>query len=318
MTLHIIIAINRDLGGKMKNFDVSNEFRNYSGEYIKKNILEAHGITQKKLAELLNVSRQTINHLVKGTIHLTPTMALKLSSAYGESVEFWLNLEDNYKDNRITPDDNKRNLLIQKWKTQSAHTLVDFEIKSALELGMLGSNFSANSIQPASYDLRIGEKAIFSSTNKKHKSINLIEETPLFEPHSIAVLSTKEKIEFPKFLLGRLGSMTSLTSNAIIALFGAHVDPGFKGVLYITLINLGNNKFPIEYEQPFITMEISYLSMHPKNPYSSGINVNRENFSASEIGAVKPIEDTNIKENQSFTTAQLAAARQLIDSFEKK
>ena len=51
----------------------------HPGIYIKENVLNQKNMTQKTLAEILGVSRQTINLLVQGKAHLTPAMALRLS-----------------------------------------------------------------------------------------------------------------------------------------------------------------------------------------------------------------------------------------------
>ena len=45
------------------------------------------------LADALDVSRQTINELVRERRAVSPAMALRLSRLFGNSAEFWLNAQ---------------------------------------------------------------------------------------------------------------------------------------------------------------------------------------------------------------------------------
>ena len=101
-------------------------------------------------------------------------------------------------------------------------------------------------------------------------------------PNSTAVIQTLEELNFPIFLLGRLGNMTKLASQGILIIHGHQVDPGFRGHIYVTLKNLGNSTFNIVYGKPFLSLEIVYLSVHPKQPYK-GKNLDRKDFSENEI-----------------------------------
>ncbi len=50
-------------------------------------------LTVATLAESVGVLRQSINELLRGRRALTPEMALRLSSLFGNSPEFWLNAQ---------------------------------------------------------------------------------------------------------------------------------------------------------------------------------------------------------------------------------
>lgn len=63
------------------------------GRFIQHDILDEYGLTQDQLAQRLRVSRLTVNELVKGKRALTASMALRLSRLTGQSVEYWLNLQ---------------------------------------------------------------------------------------------------------------------------------------------------------------------------------------------------------------------------------
>lgn len=50
-------------------------------------------ITQERLAEVLNVSRYSVNQLMNGKRAVTAEMALRLGRVLSTSAEFWLDLQ---------------------------------------------------------------------------------------------------------------------------------------------------------------------------------------------------------------------------------
>ncbi len=65
----------------------------HPGEILLKDFLEPMGITQRELADALHVPYQRINELVNQKRGMTPSTALRLSKFFGNSSEFWLNLQ---------------------------------------------------------------------------------------------------------------------------------------------------------------------------------------------------------------------------------
>ncbi len=52
-----------------------------------------YGLTVSGLADALGVSRQSVNELVRERRAVSPEMALRLGRLFGNSPEFWLNLQ---------------------------------------------------------------------------------------------------------------------------------------------------------------------------------------------------------------------------------
>ena len=52
-----------------------------------------YDLTVTGLAAAVGVSRQTVNELLRGRRAVSPEMALRLSRLFGNSPEFWLNLQ---------------------------------------------------------------------------------------------------------------------------------------------------------------------------------------------------------------------------------
>lgn len=65
----------------------------HPGEILREDFMPDYGLTVSGLAEALGVSRQTVNELLRERRSLSPEMALRLSTLFGNSAEFWLNLQ---------------------------------------------------------------------------------------------------------------------------------------------------------------------------------------------------------------------------------
>lgn len=67
------------------------------GEILLKDFLEPMEITQRQLADVLHVPYQRINELVNQKRGITPSTAIRLSKFFGNSSNFWLNLQQNWE-----------------------------------------------------------------------------------------------------------------------------------------------------------------------------------------------------------------------------
>ena len=63
----------------------------HPGEMLREDHLPDYGLTVAGLAEALNVSRQSVNELLRGRRAVSPAMALRLARLFGNTPEFWLN-----------------------------------------------------------------------------------------------------------------------------------------------------------------------------------------------------------------------------------
>ena len=65
----------------------------HPGEIVREDFMPDYGLTVSTLASALRVSRQSINELVRERRAVSPEMALRLGRLFGNSAEFWLNLQ---------------------------------------------------------------------------------------------------------------------------------------------------------------------------------------------------------------------------------
>lgn len=144
--------------------------------------------------------------------------------------------------------------------------LVDTQIKAAIESGeIILENFSENSLQPASYDMRIGEEGFTSDskvvTNIKEKGVLVLKRG------DFGVVSTHEIIELPSDYTARIGLRSYFSRKGLVATTGPQIDPGYRGKLFIGLINLSPSDLALTYKQPFCTIELHKLEEPASNPY---------------------------------------------------
>ncbi len=69
----------------------------HPGEMLLKEFLEPMEITQQALAQAIGVPYQRVNELVNQKRGITPSTALRLSKFFGNSPDFWLNLQNGWE-----------------------------------------------------------------------------------------------------------------------------------------------------------------------------------------------------------------------------
>jgi antitoxin HigA-1 len=67
----------------------------HPGEYLRE-ILDDMALTQAALADALGVSAMRVSHLLKGDRPMTAELALRLGRAFGQTPQYWLNLQSTY------------------------------------------------------------------------------------------------------------------------------------------------------------------------------------------------------------------------------
>lgn len=81
---------------KTKNRNIERLANVHPGRIIRKEVLEARGMSQTALANATGLPVSRINDLVKERRGITADSAIRLSRALGTSVELWLNLQQSY------------------------------------------------------------------------------------------------------------------------------------------------------------------------------------------------------------------------------
>lgn len=67
----------------------------HPGEFLRE-VLEDRGLSQAHFARVIGVSPMRISHVIKGTRPVTAELALLFGRAFGQSPQYWLNLQGTY------------------------------------------------------------------------------------------------------------------------------------------------------------------------------------------------------------------------------
>lgn len=148
-----------------------------------------------------------------------------------------------------------------------AGTLTDAEIIDRCSNGQLiTESFKPENIKQACYELRASNTYYeVYNNNKRHDVTN--NQYILLKPKECLVLITKERLELPRNILGRILTKGKLFSIGISAV-NTYADPGFQGRLGIVLINLSNSYLKIIEGQAIAKIEFSELDHDVTRPYT--------------------------------------------------
>jgi antitoxin HigA-1 len=69
----------------------------HPGEILSEEFLKPLDMSANRLAEALGVPSNRISLIIAGERGITADTALRLSAAFGTTVQFWLNLQQNYE-----------------------------------------------------------------------------------------------------------------------------------------------------------------------------------------------------------------------------
>jgi addiction module HigA family antidote len=68
----------------------------HPGLTVRHDCLEPLGLTVTEAANVLRVTRQTLNNLLNAKSGISPEMAVRLAKAFGSSAETWLGIQLDY------------------------------------------------------------------------------------------------------------------------------------------------------------------------------------------------------------------------------
>jgi len=159
--------------------------------------------------------------------------------------------------------------------------LTDNELKKAMEKGDIEIKpFEEKQLQSATYDMRLGKRAIISKTvtlkelkdqidKEEAKEINVDEERSIRIPGgSFALVTTLERIKLGQTYAGHIGMSTYYVRKGLSLLSGLQIDPGWDGVLILGLANVSPRSITVDYQDDICSIEIHRLNIEPDKVYS--------------------------------------------------
>lgn len=104
---------------------------------------------------------------------------------------------------------------------------------------LICEGFDQNSLQAASYDFRIGVRAIVGGNSNE---TDLTKDRLIIEPGSYAGIISMEKVKLPANVFAQIGSKRKFSYDGLILLTGSIIDPGYEGHLLFGLYNASTKK----------------------------------------------------------------------------
>lgn len=141
--------------------------------------------------------------------------------------------------------------------------LPDADIKRLSEEVRLIDPFDEKALQPASYDLRIGDEYMHQGVIHGFESSGT--QSVVVRPGEFLILTSHEKINVPQDMVGHCGLTSVWCRRGLIPLNSPQIDPGFQGIISIPVFNAGDFNVTIRFQEEMFTIE--FLKMQKKASY---------------------------------------------------
>ena len=111
--------------------------------------------------------------------------------------------------------------------------------------------FEPDRLRPASYQLTLGCEA---HVGGRHEVLD--DSSPLIlEPHQVAVVTTRETLRIPRFLVARWSLRVRKIYEGLLWTGGPQVDPGWVGQLFCPIYNLAERKVELRHGEGLFTID---------------------------------------------------------------
>lgn len=122
--------------------------------------------------------------------------------------------------------------------------------------------FNPDNLKPARYQLTLGNEARIEGG-----PVKIDEAHPLIiAPHQVAIVRTHEKLNIPRFLIGRWNLRVDMVYKGLLWVGALQVDPGWVGYLPCPLYNMSDKPVQIEFREKLFT--IDFVRTTPFGPAS--------------------------------------------------
>ena len=165
----------------------------------------------------------------------------------------------------------------------------------------ISENFSEASLQPASYDIRLGDRALLSRGEQEIDFSKEGVKQLKIGPGDFALVLSKEKFKMPLNMVGHIGGKSQLGRRGLTLQAGLQIDPGFDGYLVMGLYNASPKNLYLEHEQPFATVDFYKLS----TPVEEGFVAQGDLQEALRVGRIPRIDKDYLRELETMSLSEI-------------
>lgn len=138
---------------------------------------------------------------------------------------------------------------------EADRTLLPDELLELIRTQNMIEPFSEESLKGIAYDFRVGDKIILGMPEgTRHEALSDANSYVDIPPGISATVYSYEVVRMPWDVKGRLSIRSHFMAQRL-NYDGGIIDPGYKGRLFFTVVNLGDTPVRLEYRQPLVTAE---------------------------------------------------------------
>jgi deoxycytidine triphosphate deaminase len=146
----------------------------------------------------------------------------------------------------------------------------------------------ANPVQPASLDLTVGAIYVPGTKRGKLGGVGNPRSSLPLGPGRTAVVKTRERCNLPSDI-GAIGfPPSSVSAEGLLMTNPGHVDPGYRGVLSFTVINMGHESFQLDKNAPIVTLLFFRLGRAPDADYAQRSPGNHGDVTEGRLAQLSP------------------------------
>lgn len=153
--------------------------------------------------------------------------------------------------------------------------LGDFDIEFQIRTGGINIEpYSADLLQPASYDLTLGPYVTFID-KPNGPWVEKFDGDDLhfyLNPDDFVLLSTIQKVTLGSYHAAQVAGKSTLARKGLIIESAGFVDPGFTGQLTLEVKNIGPNPILLHAGMPIAQIVFYQMVSPARNPYNSKRN----------------------------------------------
>jgi deoxycytidine triphosphate deaminase len=141
--------------------------------------------------------------------------------------------------------------------------LIDAEIEKIV--GTIILHGDKNYVQPASYDIRVGEE-IYLPERAERQNLKTGDFQHL-QPFESVLIKTLEEVIIPKDMTCLVQPSSKLSTRGLMYT-GGSIDPGYEGYLWINIRNMAPMHEKIEFGQPIASIQFIRMKDSVKKGYA--------------------------------------------------
>ena len=144
-------------------------------------------------------------------------------------------------------------------------------------------------IQPSSLDLRVGDIYVPDENPGRRYVRPTSSNEHIVKPGETVVVTTQEVLDLPKDIAAIGFPPSSMAVNGILMTNPGHIDPGYKGRMHLTMINMGRQDYGLRRGDPVATLLLFRLNQEVEVDYQSRLEKAKVN--PTSLGERKRILD---------------------------